>query len=92
MADSPTRRDEKILGMIDRFVAVANELKDEGNGTDLVNAAFMLASGTYATYLAAGNEGYLKEDGIHKVADAYEHNLTLLQGLKKAQYNPDGKN
>ncbi len=91
MADAPSR-DEQILGMIDQFVEVANRLKDEGNNTDLVNAAFMLASGTYATYLAAGNEGYLKEDGIRKVAKAYQHNLELLQGLKKAQYNPDGKN
>ncbi len=90
MADIPNR-DEQILGMIDQFVEVANRLKDEGNNTDLVNAAFMLASGTYATYLAAGNEGYLKEDGVRKVAGAYKHNLELLQGLKKAQYDPDGK-
>lgn len=90
MAETPNR-DEQILSMIDRFVAVANQLKDEGNNTDLVNAAFMLASGNYATFLAAGNEGYLKEDGIRKVAEAYKHNLMLLQDLKKAQYNPDGK-
>ncbi|HID46899.1 MAG TPA: DUF3144 domain-containing protein [Chromatiaceae bacterium] len=76
---------------MDEFVAVANRLKDEGHSTDLVNAAFMLASGNYATFLAAGNEGYLKEDGIRKVAEAYKHNLTLLQDLKKAQFNPDGK-
>ncbi|WP_456376843.1 DUF3144 domain-containing protein [Thiolapillus sp.] len=91
MADAPNQ-DEQILAMIDQFVEVANRLKDEGNNTDLVNAAFMLASGTYATYLAAGNEGYLKEDGVRKVAGAYKHNLELLQRLKKAQYNPDGKN
>ncbi|WP_456415587.1 DUF3144 domain-containing protein [Thiolapillus sp.] len=91
MADTPNR-DEQILGMMDQFVDVANRLKDEGNNTDLINAAFMLASGTYATYLAAGNKGYLKEDGVRKVAGAYKHNLELLQNLKKAQYNPDGKN
>lgn len=90
MADTP-KQDEQILGMIDRFVEVANQLKDEGNHTDLVNAAFMLASGNYATFLAAGNEGYLKEDGVRKVAETYKHNLELLQGLKKAQHNPDGK-
>ena len=84
-------QDEQILGMIEEFIAVANRLKDEGNSTDLVNVAFMLASGNYATFLAAGNEGYLKEDGIRKVAEAYRHNLTLLQNLKKAQLNPDGK-
>ncbi|WP_456374250.1 DUF3144 domain-containing protein [Thiolapillus sp.] len=90
MSDKPNR-DEQILGMMDQFIAVANRLKDEGNNTDLVNTAFMLASGQYATFLAVGNEGYLKESGVRKMAKAYEHNLQLLQNLKKAQYNPDGK-
>ena len=86
-----TSRDEQIMSMVDEFITVANRLKDEGNDAELVNAAFMLASGNYATFLAAGNEGYLKEGGVRKIAKAYEHNLTLLQSLKKAQFNPDGK-
>lgn len=86
-----TKRDEQILALIDRFIGVANQLKEEGNDVEIVNASLMLASGTFATYLAAGNEGYLKEDGIRKVAEGYKHNLTLLQDIKKAQFNPDGK-
>ncbi len=89
MTDTPNR-DEQILGLIDKFITLANQLKDEGNDVEIVNASLMLASGTFATYLAAGNEGYLKEDGIRKVAEGYKHNLTLLQDIKKAQYNPDG--
>ncbi|BAO43442.1 DUF3144 domain-containing protein [Thiolapillus brandeum] len=90
MTDKPNR-DEQILNMVDQFVAVANRLKDEGNHTDLVNTAFMLASAQYATFLAVGNTGYLKESGVRKVAKAYEQNLQLLQNLKKAQHNPEGK-
>jgi hypothetical protein len=90
MSDQPNR-DEQILSMVDQFVAVANRLKDEGNNTDLVNTAFMLASAQYATFLAVGNQGYLKESGVRKVAQAYEKNLQLLQNLKKAQFNPDAE-
>jgi hypothetical protein len=90
MAETPNR-DEQILAMIDKFIAVANQLKEEGNDIEIVNASLMLASGTFATYLSAGNEGYLKEDGIRKISEGYKHNLTLLQDIKKAQLNPDGK-
>ena len=90
MTDKPNR-DEQILNMVDQFVAVANRLKDEGNNTDLVNTAFMLACGQYATFLAVGNKGYLKESGVRKVAKAYEKNLQLLQNLRKAQFNPDAE-
>ena len=90
MSDTPNR-DEQILGMVEQFIEVANRLKDEGQNTDLINTAFMLASGQYATYLAVGNQGYLKESGVRKLAQAYEHNLKLLQNLKKAMYNPEGK-
>jgi dihydropteroate synthase len=90
MTDKPNR-DEQILKLVEEFIAVANRLKDEGHHTDMVNTAFMIASAQYATFLAVGNTGYLKESGVRKVARAYEHNLQLLQNLKKAQYNPEGK-
>lgn len=79
------------MQMAERFVALANEIKDEGKPVELVNAAMQLASGIYSTYIAAGNEGYLKEPGIRKVVNAYEHNLTRIQAYKKAQYNPEDK-
>lgn len=77
--------------MVNRFIAIANELKDQGVDVKLVNTALQLASGTYATYLAAGNEGYLQASGIEKVTEGYKHNLTRLQELKKQQLNPDSK-
>lgn len=84
-------RDAQILSMVSQFIDVANRLKDEKNPIELVNTALMLASCTYATYLAAGNEGYLKEGGVRKIAQAYEQNLQKLQELRKRQFNPDGE-
>jgi len=40
-----------------KFIALANELKDQGQDPKLVSSALMMASGIYVTYVAAGNEG-----------------------------------
>ncbi len=89
--NDPRERDAQIMAMVKEFIDVANRLQDEGKPTEIINASLMLASGTYATYLAAGNNGYLKEGGIRKVSEAYKTNLERLQEIKKAQLNPDGK-
>jgi len=89
--NSPQERDAQIMAMVQEFIDVANRLKDEGKPVEIINASLMLASGTYATYLAAGNNGYLKESGIRKVSEAYRTNLERVQEIKKAQLDPDGK-
>ncbi len=66
-----------------RFIALANEMKDEGKTTQMVNAALMSASGIYATYTAAGNEGGLTPTGVDKVVAVYKLNLENVQKLKK---------
>lgn len=69
--------------LAERFIALANEMKEEGHAIDMVSAAMMSASGTYATYVAAGNDGYLKQGGVDKVVAAYRKNLISVQGFKK---------
>lgn len=49
-----------------RFIALANEMKNEGKSQQMVNAALMSASGIYATYTAAGNDGGLNASGVEK--------------------------
>ena len=68
--------------MITRFIDLANEMKDEGQSPPSVNAALMLASGLYATYLAVGNEGRLEHKAIDQVTGVYRKNLAALQQLK----------
>jgi hypothetical protein len=69
--------------LAERFIDLANEMKDAGHPIERVSAAMMLASGTYATYVAAGNDGYLKSGGVDKVVAAYRKNLLSLQAFKK---------
>ena len=66
-----------------RFIDLANEMKSEGMDIQLVSAALMTASGIYATYTGAGNEGALHESGINKVVDMYRQNLEFIQKRKK---------
>ena len=57
--------------VVKRFIDLANQMKDEGQAPPSVNAALMLASGLYATYLAVGNEGRLDPKAIDQVAGVY---------------------
>ena len=68
-----------------RFIALANEMKDEGKDLQMVNAALMSASGIYATYTAAGNDGGLNSSGVDKVVAVYKANLENVQKLKQQQ-------
>ena len=85
------QNDAELQQVLGRFISLANELKDEGKSVEMINAALILASCTYATYTSAGNEGYLKEAGVSKVAEVYKQNLASLQKAKKIQFNPQGK-
>jgi hypothetical protein len=67
-----------------KFIELANELKDQGNDPKLVSAALMASSGIYATYVAAGNKGGLEPSGVDKVVMLYRRNLEHIQERKKA--------
>lgn len=70
--------------LVERFVQLANEMKDEGKSLAAINAALMSASATYGSYVAAGNEGYLKPSGVDKLVDSYRHHAVRVQDIKKA--------
>jgi hypothetical protein len=70
--------------LANRFIELANTLKNEGHKLEAVNAGLMYASCIYATYSTAGNEGFLHESGVDKVAGVYKRNLAQLQKAKKA--------
>lgn len=69
----------------ERFIKLANELKDDGYDVKLVSAAMMSASGIYATYSVAGNAGGLNPSGVDKVVDMYRKSLEGIQRVKKAR-------
>lgn len=73
------------------FIALANQLvNDRGFERNLVSAALMAASGVYATFIAAGNQGFLAENGVDKVAGIYKNNLAYIQKRKKEELEAQG--
>ena len=81
---------EQHFDCMNRFIALANTLKDEGVPVAVVNWAMMTASAHYATYSVAGNSGGLNDSGIEKITDAYRQNLRQVQDVKKAQLQSEG--
>ena len=68
-----------------KFIDLANELNAEGHNEQLVSAALMAASGIYATFTSAGNDGGLQPSGVDKVVMMYRRNLEHIQERKKAE-------
>ena len=76
---------QDYMKLVDRFVALANELKDEGTDPNTIANALMESSGIYATFVSAGNDGYLEPSGVDKMTDAFRQILTRVQETKKAR-------
>jgi len=77
---------------MNRFVDLANTMKDEGVGTHVVSAALMSASAVYATYVAVGNVGGLNPSGVDKVVEAYRHQMDQVQAFRQAQADNQADN
>ena len=76
---------EKHRYCTNKFIELANKLKDEEINPVLVSGALMTASGVYATFIAAGNRGALEPSGVDKVVAVYRRTLEHHQEQKKAQ-------
>lgn len=74
---------EVHLESVNRFIEMANAMKDEGININVVSGALMTASGLYASYVAGGNEGGLTESGVQKVSEVYKRELERIQKIKK---------
>ena len=68
-----------------KFIELANELKDGDYEIHLVSAALMSASCIYTTYVAAGNEGGLNPSGVDKIVAMFRRNLEHIQEVKKRE-------
>lgn len=73
----------QIQEMVGRIIELANQMKDEGKAPPEVNAALMLASGFYASFLAVGNDGQLDPKAMDQISGIYRKNLTTVQKLKQ---------
>lgn len=75
---------------LNRFIDLANEVKEQGVGTHVISAALMSASAVYATYVAVGNQGGLTPSGMDKIVDAYRHQMEQVQAMRKAELEAAG--
>lgn len=82
---------EKHRYCTNKFIELANKLKDEDISPVLVSGALMTASGVYATFVAAGNRGALEPSGVDKVVGVYRRTLEHHQEQKKAQLQGKAK-
>lgn len=76
---------EKHQYCTNKFIELANELRKEDIDPPMVSGALMTASGVYATYVAAGNDGALEPSGVDKVIEVYRRTLEHHQEAKKSQ-------
>ncbi|MFU8832783.1 MAG: DUF3144 domain-containing protein, partial [Wenzhouxiangella sp.] len=75
----------------EQFIQLANRMaNDEGQDIKMISAALMAASGVYATFMAAGNQGFLAPNGVERVAELYKKNLTYIQERKKTELEAQG--
>ena len=73
------------------FIDLANKLaKEEDQDVKIVSAALMAASGIYATFITAGNNGFLAPSGVEKIADMYKNNLGYVQQRKQQELKAKG--
>ena len=75
--------DEMYSQCMQRFLDLANSMKDEGAEPRLVSAGLMSASAIYGTYVFAGNEGQMTSAGIDKMTEAYRQQLDQVQLAKQ---------
>jgi len=68
---------------VNRFIELANTMKNEGTEINIVSGALMTASALYASYQIAGNAGGLTDSGVEKVSGVYKRELERIQNLKK---------
>jgi hypothetical protein len=76
---------EKHQYCTNKFIELANELRKEEIDQPMISGALMTASGVYATYVAAGNDGALESSGIDKVVEVFRRTLEHHQTVKKTQ-------
>lgn len=77
-----TTDEESHKQCMQRFVELANAMKEEGVESRVVSAGLMTASAVYATYVFAGNNGLLTEKGIEGVTAGYKQQLEQVQVAK----------
>jgi len=81
---------DQQIEIMNRFIELANKIKDEKVPVHVVSWAMMTASAVYATYSVAGNTGGLNPSGVDKVVDSYRDCMNQVQEARKNELREAG--
>ena len=81
---------DQQLEVMNRFIALANDIKDEKVPVHVVSWAMLTASAVYATYSVAGNSGGLNPSGVDKVVDSFRDCMSQVQDARKRELQEAG--
>ena len=83
---------EQKIEVVNRFIALANELTANGDASPpVVSSGLMMACAVYSTYVVTGNDGALRESGIEKLSKLFQEELGFVQKRKIEQAKTAGK-
>lgn len=70
---------QQLGAITDRFMDLAKSTsEEEGMNYQAAAAALVAASGIYATFAAAGNDGYLQPGGVSKISEKFGELLAVV--------------
>ena len=81
---------EQQMAATNRFITLANELKDNGIPVHVVSWSMLTAAAVYATYSVAGNTGGLNPSGVDKVVDSFRDCMNQVQDARKRELQDAG--
>ena len=73
-----------------RFITLANELKDNGVPIHVISWSMLTAGAVYSTFSVAGNTGVLNPSGVDKVVDSFRDCMNQVQDARKAELSEAG--
>jgi len=73
-----------------RFITLANELKDNGVPIHVISWSMLTAGAVYSTFSVAGNTGGLNPSGVDKVVDSFRDCMNQVQDARKAELSEAG--
>ena len=81
---------DQQMEFTNRFIALANELKDSGIPIHVISWSMLTAGAVYSTFSVAGNTGGLNPSGVDKVVDSFRDCMNQVQDARKAELSEAG--
>ena len=81
---------DQQMEVTNRFIALANELKDSGIPIHVISWSMLTAGAVYSTFSVAGNRGGLNPSGVDKVVDSFRDCMNQVQDARKAELSEAG--